>query len=139
MGDMNDFNRQVIEEFRANNGVVGGGFEGMEMSLVTTIGAKSGATRINPLVSLTTDDGHLYVFASRGGADVHPDWFHNLVANPAVTVEHGNETYQATAVEITGAERDRIYALQAARYPQFQGYEEMTERVIPVVELVPVS
>jgi deazaflavin-dependent oxidoreductase (nitroreductase family) len=131
---MSDFNTQVIEEFRGNHGIVGGPFEGAPMVLLTTTGAKSGQPRVAPLVCLH-DAGKVYVFASKAGADTHPDWYHNLVANPAVTVEIGDETYAATAVEVTGTERDRLYAAQAALMPGFKAYQDGTARVIPVIEL----
>jgi deazaflavin-dependent oxidoreductase (nitroreductase family) len=135
MTDMTDFNRTVIEEFRANNGVVGGGFAGANVVLLTTTGAKSGNTRVNPLVALL-DDGNLYVVASKGGAPTNPDWYHNLLANPEVEVEFGDERFKATAVPIvSGPERDRLYAAQVAVQPGFADYEKATTRVIPVVEL----
>ena len=135
MSDMNDFNQGVIEEFRANDGKVGGGFAGAPMVLLTTTGAKSGETRVNPLVALVDGDD-LYVFASKAGAPTSPAWYHNLVANPQVEVEFGNERFSATAVPITsGPERDRLYAAQVAVQPGFADYEKATTRVIPVVEL----
>jgi deazaflavin-dependent oxidoreductase (nitroreductase family) len=105
------------------------------MLLLTTTGAKTGAKRVNPLMYLNLDD-HLYVFASKAGADTSPDWFHNLVAHPEVTVELGGDTFNALATPLERAERDRVYAVQAARLPNFAGYEEKTTRVIPVVEIV---
>ena len=135
MSDMSDFNRGVIEEFRANHGAVGGGFAGAPMVLLTTTGAKSGRKRVNPLVGLL-DDGTLYVVASKAGAPTSPDWYHNLVANPEVEVEFGDERFEATAVPITsGPERDRLYAAQVAAMPGFADYEKSTTRVIPIVEL----
>jgi deazaflavin-dependent oxidoreductase (nitroreductase family) len=105
--------------------------------LLHTTGAKSGAARVNPVVSLPGDDGTLYVFASKGGAPTHPDWYHNLVAHPEVTVEFGEETFVATATPVTGEERERIYAQQVARMPGFGEYEtNAAPRVIPVVRLV---
>lgn len=133
----NDFNRRIIEEFRANAGVVGGGFAGAPMVLLHTVGARSGAQRVNPLVTLPQGDD-LVVFASAGGAPAHPAWFHNLVANPEVTVEVGAETKRMRAHVAEGAERDRLYALQVQRMPAFADYERNTERTIPVVVLSPV-
>jgi deazaflavin-dependent oxidoreductase (nitroreductase family) len=130
-----EMNRTVIDEFRANGGTAGGIFEGKLLVLVHHTGAKSGTERIAPLVALS-DDGHIYIFASKGGADSHPDWYRNIVANPGVTVEIGTETYPATARILSGAERDEIYAKQVAAEPQFGEYQAKTERVIPVVELV---
>jgi deazaflavin-dependent oxidoreductase (nitroreductase family) len=135
MSDMNEWNRRIIEEFRENEGRVGGQFEGAPLLLLHTTGAKSGQTRIHPVMYLDLD-GHRYVFASKAGADSDPDWYRNLVANPEVEVEVGSETHEATAVPVTGAERDRVYAEQATRYPGFVEYQEKTTRVIPVVELV---
>jgi deazaflavin-dependent oxidoreductase (nitroreductase family) len=135
MSDMSDFNAKIIEEFRANDGVVGGPFTGAPMLLLTTTGAKSGAERTNPLVYLT-ESNHVYVFASKAGAPSHPDWYRNLVAHPQVTVEVGGSRYAATATPIEGAERDRIFAAQVAVMPGFGEYQEKAGRIIPVVELV---
>jgi deazaflavin-dependent oxidoreductase (nitroreductase family) len=135
MSDFQDWNRKIIEEFRSNAGQVGGQFEGAPMLLLHTKGAKSGQERINPMMYLDFD-GHRYVFASKAGADTSPDWYHNLVAHPEVRVEIGSETLDARAVPLVGEERDRIYAEQAERYHGFAEYQEKTDRVIPVVELV---
>lgn len=132
--DPNDFNRQVIEEFRANQGKVGGFFAGAPVLLLHTTGAQTGEERVNPMMYLD-EDGHRFVFASKGGADTNPGWYHNLVAHPEVTVELGTDTYPATAAPVERPERDRIYAQQAARFPNFGEYQEKAERVIPVVEL----
>ncbi len=132
---MSDFNTPIIDEFRANHGVVGGPFEGASLVLLTTKGARSGQTRVNPLATLP-EDGTLYVFGSRGGAPTNPDWYYNLVADPDVVVEYGDDRFEATAHVLTGAERDRVYAVQASRAPAFAEYEKTTGgRVIPVVEL----
>ena len=135
MSDMNDFNAQIIAEFRANDGVVGGPFEGATVLLLHTTGAKSGAERVNPVVARREGDD-LCVFASKSGAPTNPDWFHNLVANPSVTAELGTDTFAATAEVLEGAERDRVFAAQAADYPNFAEYQTLTDRVIPVVRLV---
>jgi deazaflavin-dependent oxidoreductase (nitroreductase family) len=132
---VNDWNKNVIEEFRANAGVVGGQFEGAPVLLMHTKGAKSGAQRVNPMMYLE-EDGRIYVFASYAGADKHPDWFHNIKADEKVTVEVGTETYGATAEPVSREERDRIYAKMAARFENFAEYEKKTSRVIPVVELI---
>jgi deazaflavin-dependent oxidoreductase (nitroreductase family) len=134
---VNDFNQAIIDEFRANNGNVGGGFAGAPMVILHTTGAKSGSARVNPLVSLPGDDGTLYIFASAAGAPKHPDWYHNLVAHPQVQVEFGEETFDATATPVTGPDRDRIYAEQVAIMPGFADYEESAKatRTIPVVAL----
>ncbi len=134
MSDMSDFNRGIIEEFRANHGVVGGPFDGAPVVLLTTTGARTGQERVNPLVGLV-DDGTLYVCASMGGAPTNPDWYHNLLAHPDVEVEFGDERFGAVATPITGPERDRLFAAQVERMPGFGDYEKATERVIPVVEL----
>lgn len=134
MSEVRDWNAHIIGEFRANDGRVGGAFAGAPILLLHTTGAKSGRERVNPMMYLDLD-GRRYVFASKAGADSHPDWFHNLVAKPSVTVEVGTETYEATAQPVTGEERDRIYAEQARRYPAFGEYQAKTTRVIPVVEL----
>ena len=130
-----DFNAAIIAEFRANAGVVGGPFEGAPMVLLTTTGAKSGLPRTSPLVYQREDD-RVFIFASKAGAPTHPDWYRNLTANPTVTVEIGDETYTATAVELDREERDRVYAQQAAAMPGFADYQANTDRVIPVIELV---
>ena len=132
--DRNAFNAALIEEFRANGGKVGGRFEGRPVVLVTTTGAKSGRKLTIPLVYLQEGD-HRYIFASKAGSPTHPDWYHNLVANPTVTVEVGTETYEATAVIITGADHDRLYAKQFEAAPIFGEYQQKTTRVIPVIDL----
>lgn len=134
MVNRNDWNRQTIEEFRANGGKVGGMWEGRPLLLLTTTGAKSGKRYTTPVMYLPDGD-RLLIFASKGGAPTHPDWYHNLLAHPEVTVEVGNETYEATAKPVTGEERDRLYAKQAERYPQFGEYQARTERKIPVIAL----
>ena len=138
MTEANDWNRQIIEEFRANEGKVGGQFAGAPLVLLTTTGARSGQPRTSPMMYLD-DDGRRYVFASKAGAPTNPDWYHNLKANPEVTVEVGTDELRATAREVTGSERDRLYAHQADLYPGFAEYQEKTDRTIPVVELVPVD
>ena len=132
---MHDWNARIIEEFRAHEGNVGGNFEGAPVLLLHTTGAKSGVQRVNPMMYLN-ENGRIYVFASKAGADSHPDWFYNLLATPQVAVELGSETFDAMAVNITGDERTRIYAQQVIRFPGFGEYQEKTARVIPVVELV---
>lgn len=132
---MSDWNAKVIEEFRAHEGRVGGQFEGAPLLLLTTKGRRSGQPRTSPMMYLADDD-RLLVFASKGGAPTHPDWYVNLVDDPQVTVEVGTERYAARASVLEGEERDRFYAEQARRYPGFAGYQEKTDRVIPVVALV---
>jgi deazaflavin-dependent oxidoreductase (nitroreductase family) len=130
----NDFNEQIISEFRANAGKVGGPFEGAPMVLLTTTGAKSGKKHTTPLVYLAEGD-RMYVIASKAGAPTNPAWYHNLVANPRVTVEQGTDTYEADAVVLKGDERDRVFAAQVAVMPGFAEYQAKTTRVIPVIEL----
>ena len=133
--DFDQMNDAVITEFRESGGKAGGVFEGKPLVLVHHTGAKSGIERIAPLVPLL-DDGRIYVFASKGGADTHPDWYRNLVAHPDITVELGTETFAATARVLDGDERAAVYAKQVAAEPQFGEYQRKTERLIPVVELV---
>lgn len=135
---MADFNEKIIDEFRANDGKVGGQFEGAPLLLLHTTGARSGQERINPMM-YKKDSDRLLVFASYLGSDDHPAWYHNLVSHPAVTVEVGHDSYTATATPLEGAERDEKYAAQAALYPGFAEYQEKTSRVIPVVALTRTS
>lgn len=128
------YNDDIIDQFRANEGRVGGNFAGAPMLLLHTVGARSGRPRVNPMMYLDLD-GHRYVFASKAGADTNPDWYHNLVANPDVTVEVGTSRYAARATVISGEHRQRVFDEQARRYPGFRGYQEKTSRVIPVIEL----
>ena len=134
MTDLNEFNRTLIEEFRANGGKVTGMFERSPLVILTTTGAKSGQARTFPVV-YTRDGDRLVVVASKGGSDQNPAWYHNLVANPTVTVELPDETYQARAVVVEGDERDRLYRAHADRMPQFDEYQAKTSRRIPVVAL----
>ncbi|MBY6410167.1 nitroreductase family deazaflavin-dependent oxidoreductase [Rhodococcus sp. BP-252] len=131
---MADFNEQVIAEFRANHGKVGGPFEGAPLLLLHSTGAKSGARRISPVMYLPDDDRYV-IFASKAGADTNPDWYHNLKANPDAAIEVGDSTVDVVALEITGTERDELYRKQAELYPGFAEYEKKTSRVIPVVAL----
>ena len=136
---MSDWNEQVIAEFRANEGRVGGNFEGAPMVLVHHRGRKSGQEYVTPMMYLPKDggDGTIYVFASKAGAPVNPDWYHNLTATGEGAIEVGTDTYDVTVRELTGDERDRTYAEQASRYPGFAEYEQQTAgiRTIPVLEL----
>ena len=134
MANTNDWNCQTVDEFRANGGKVGGFWEGKPLLLITTTGAKSGQRHTNPIMYLADGD-RLLVFASKRGAPTNPDWYHNLVAHPEVTVEVGTETYEATATVLNGEERDRFYARQAELYPQFGEYQASTTRKIPVIAL----
>jgi deazaflavin-dependent oxidoreductase (nitroreductase family) len=136
---MSDWNDKIIAEFRANEGQVGGGFAGAPMILIHHVGRKSGQEFINPLVYLPGegDDSSSYIFASKGGAPVHPEWYRNLVAAGHATVEVGTETFQVDITEVSGDERDSIYAEQVKRMPGFGEYAEKTEgiRKIPVLRL----
>ena len=131
---MADFNADVIAEFRANHGKVGGNFEGAPLLLLHTTGAKSGETRISPVMYLQDGD-RILVFASKAGAPTNPDWYHNLVANPDATIEVGDDTVDVRAEVLPRDQRDEKYAVQAERYPGFAEYEKKTDRVIPVVAL----
>ena len=131
---MSDFNENVINEFRANGGKVGGQFEGAPMMLLTTTGAKSGQARTKPVV-YTKDGDRFVIIASKAGAPTNPDWFHNLVANPEVTLEVGDERFPARATVTSGEERRRLYDAQAALMPGFADYAQKTTREIPVVVL----
>ena len=132
--DFDEMNRKVIAEFRETGGKAGGVFEGKPLVLVHHVGAKSGKERIAPLVPLLEGD-RIFVFASKGGADTNPDWYHNLVANPDTVVEQGTETLRVTARVLSGDERDDVYAKQTEAEPQFGEYQRKTSRVIPVIEL----
>ena len=134
MTTWNERNLVVITEFRSNGGKLGGNFEGAPVLLISTKGAKTGLSRTNPLMYLPDGD-RLIVFASKAGAPTSPDWFHNLVANPVVTLEVGTETFEADAEMVSSQERDRLYARQAELYPRFGEYETKTSRRIPVVAL----
>ena len=137
MSDRQDWNSNIIQEFRANEGKVGGPFDGAPLLLLHTTGARSGEERINPMMYLADGD-RLVVFASKGGAPTNPDWYHNLVANPDLEIEVGTERRKVRARVAEGEEHDLLYAEQARRYPQFAKYQEGTDRTIPVVILEPV-
>jgi deazaflavin-dependent oxidoreductase (nitroreductase family) len=134
-----DWNAKTIAEFRANEGRVGGTFAGAPIVLLHHRGRKSGREYVTPVMYLPhdTDPGIIYVFATRAGAPVNPDWYRNLTAAGNGTIERGTETYAVTVSELTGARRDRIYGEQARRYPGFAEYERQTAgvRTIPVLEL----
>jgi deazaflavin-dependent oxidoreductase (nitroreductase family) len=134
VSDMDDFNKAVIDEFRANEGKVGGHFEGAPVLLLTATGAKSGQQRTTPVMYLPDGD-RMVIFASKAGADTNPGWFHNLVANPSATVEVGGDTVEVQALVTEGEERERLFRTQAELYPQFADYEKKTTRQIPVVAL----
>jgi deazaflavin-dependent oxidoreductase (nitroreductase family) len=133
---MSEFNRAIIEEFRANGGKVGGSFEGAPVLLLTSTGAKSGQRRTTPLMYMP-DGERMVIFASKGGAPTNPAWYHNLRANPSATVEVGSDTVEVDAAVTSGEERARLFKRQAELYPQFAEYAEKTTREIPVVALTP--
>ncbi|MEC3918085.1 nitroreductase/quinone reductase family protein [Nocardia sp. CDC160] len=134
-----DWNTSIINEFRANEGRVGGPFEGAPMILIHHRGRKSGREHVTPLMYQADDHDPnvLYIFASAAGAPTNPAWYHNLLAAGKTDVEVGTETFPVTITEIKGPERDRIYDIQATRYPGFAGYAEKTAgiRTIPVLAL----
>ena len=132
---MSDWNANVIEEFRANDGKVGGWFDDKLVLILHTTGARSGLERLTPLVYRREGD-RVFIFASKGGRHSHPDWYHNLKANPTVSVEIGAGASSATAGEIVGNERDTIYARQAAAIENFAEYQAGTDRTIPVIQLI---
>ena len=131
---MSEFNRRLIEEYRASGGRVGGAYEGAPLLLLTTTGAKSGRRHTTPLMYLD-DGGRLVVFGTKGGAPTNPDWYHNLLAHPDATVEVGSEAYAVRATVAAGAERERLAALQREQRPQFAEVEAQTPREIPVIVL----
>lgn len=134
MDDILTFNEQLITEFRANGGNVGGQFANAPLLLLTTTGAKSGQPRTSPLV-YTTDGDRLIIIASKGGAPTHPAWYHNLRTHPQVEVEVGTERFAATATEAEEPERTRLFNQMATQMPNFAEYQQHTPRVLPVIIL----
>ena len=136
---MSDWNTQVIDEFRANHGRVGGGFEGAPMVLLHHRGRKSGAEYVSPVMYLAeeADPETVFVFASKAGAPTHPAWYHNVIAAGRARIEMGDDDYDVGVSEVTGEQRDRLFAEQARRYPGFAEYAEKTAgiRTIPVLAL----
>lgn len=133
---MASFNDKVINEFRRNNGIVGGDFEGFELLLLTTSGAKSGLERTNPL-AFVRDGQSFIVFAAYAGAPTNPPWYYNLLANSSVRVEVGNNTYNVTAETMPEPKRSELYERMTAIMPAFAKYKEKTSREIPVIRLTP--
>jgi deazaflavin-dependent oxidoreductase (nitroreductase family) len=131
---MKSFNQNIVDEFRANNGKVGGPFEGATLLLLTSTGAKSGAPRLAPLAYLTIDD-KMIIIGSKAGADTNPDWVHNLRANSRAHIEVGTEAYDVIARELPREERDEMYPKVVALAPGFGDYQAKTDRVIPLFEL----
>jgi len=138
MSSQNDWNKGIIDEFRANAGKVGGPFAGATLLLLHTVGAKSGKPHVNP-VAYVRDGDRLVIIASKGGAPTNPDWYHNLVAHPLVTVEVGTALLKVRAAVAAEPERARLYAKMAAKMPSFADYERKTSRVIPVIILSPAN
>ena len=132
---MSDWNSGVIEEFRTNEGRVGGYFAGAPMILIHHIGAKTGTVRVNPLVYFPQPDSSMLIVASKGGAPTHPDWYHNVLAHPRFDVEVGTETFTVDAQVLTEDERAEIWPTIVAQRPGFGDYEKKTSRVIPVLRL----
>ncbi len=138
MSQPNDWNKQIIDEFHANAGKVGGHFAGRTLLLLHTIGAKSGIERVNP-VAYVRDGDRFVVIASKGGAPTNPQWYHNLLAHPLITVEVGTEKIQVRAEVTREPERSRLYDKMVAMMPGFDEYRHKTTRVIPVFTLTPVK
>jgi deazaflavin-dependent oxidoreductase (nitroreductase family) len=138
MNEVNERNRKIIDEFRANGGKVGGPFEGKTLLLLHTVGAKSGQERINP-VACIRDGDRLAVIASKGGAPTNPDWYYNVIANPLVNIEVGTEKFQARASVAEEPERTCLYNQMVTVMPGFDDYRRKTTRVIPVIVLTPVK
>jgi deazaflavin-dependent oxidoreductase (nitroreductase family) len=136
MGKQNDWNKKVILEFRANEGVVGGYFENIKLLLLHTTGAKSGEPRLNPVAYMQDGDRYVIV-ASKGGAPTNPDWYYNIVAHPEVNIEVGTKKVRVRAEIVPEPERSELYARMAAMYPGFAEYERRTDRIIPVIVLSP--
>ena len=134
MSRTTDFNAQNIAEFRKNHGKVGGYFQGAPLLLIHTVGRRTGKHRVNPLMYLRDGERYL-VFASKGGADTHPDWYFNLKAHPDIQIEVGDDTIDVHAEEVLGREHDTLYSRQATLYPQFGDYQRKTKRIIPVIAL----
>ena len=134
MNHWNDWNQEVIEEFRAKGGKAGGRLSQMPLLLLHHIGARTGTTRISPLAYQAVDGGYA-IFGSKGGSPTHPDWYHNLVAHPDVMIEVGTETVSVRARITEGDERERIWSRQKLDFPFFAEYEAKTSRQIPVLVL----
>lgn len=131
---MTDYNRQIIDEFHANEGKVGGPFADTTLLLLTHKGAKSGVVRTNPLAYIE-EGGRYFIFGSKGGASTNPDWYHNLSVNPDATVEVGTEKFDVTAEVLTGEARDRVWSRNVRERPTFGEYQKRTSRKIPVIAL----
>ncbi|WP_420644209.1 nitroreductase family deazaflavin-dependent oxidoreductase [Candidatus Leptofilum sp.] len=138
MSDPKDRNKEIIEEFRANSGQVGGFFSERPLLLLHTTGAKSGLPRLNPLIYMADGDRYI-IIASKGGAPTHPDWYYNLVANPQVSIEVGTQLVEATAAVAEEPERSQLYEKMAAQHTFFAEYARKVSRTIPVIILTPTA
>jgi len=138
MSDNDNWNKAIIDEFRANSGKVGGFFAGKTLLLLHSVGAKSGQERVNP-VAYVKDDDRIIIIASKGGAPTNPDWYYNILAHPLVTVEVGTEQFQARASVTSEPERSRLYSKMVEMMPGFAEYRQKTTRLIPVIALTPVK
>jgi deazaflavin-dependent oxidoreductase (nitroreductase family) len=136
---VNDWNQQIIDEFRANEGRVGGPFEGAPMILIHHVGAKTGTERVTPLVYFPEDDGTMIIIASKAGAPENPAWYHNLKAHPKIDVEVGTRTFPVVAEEVGGDEREQVWQRVITERPGFAEYQEKTSRTIPVLRLTPAA
>ena len=136
---MSDFNTSIIEEFRANEGKVGGQFEGYPLILIRHVGAKTGTERVTPVGCFPQSDGRFVIVASNGGAPTNPDWYHNLKAHPEINVEFGTETFAVAVRELTGAEREEAWAEILSAEPGVGETQNKTTRTIPVLLLTPIS
>ena len=136
MSSIGDYNQRIIDEFRVNDGKPPSWSGASPLLLLHHRGAKSGVERVNPVAYLN-DEGRYAIFASKAGAPTNPDWYHNLKAHPDTTIEVGTDTVAVTADEARGDERERLFAAQAERSPQFAEYQQNTDRVIPVIVLTP--
>jgi deazaflavin-dependent oxidoreductase (nitroreductase family) len=138
MSEFNEWNKKIIGEFRANKGKVGGMFEGATLLLLHTKGAKSRQERINP-VAYVRDGERFAVIASKGGAPTNPDWYHNIVAHPDITVEVGTETFRVHGTVADDSDRTRLYNKMVQMMPSFDEYRHKTTRKIPVIILTPIK
>ncbi len=131
---MSDWNQKIINEFRENDGVVGGRFKNHPLLILHSTGAKTGKERVNPVAAFEEGE-KLFIIASKGGAPSHPDWYYNIVANPIVEVEYGTDRFKAEATVAEEPERTELYAKAVSEFPGFGEYEKKTDRQIPVITL----
>jgi deazaflavin-dependent oxidoreductase (nitroreductase family) len=136
---MSDWNTNIIEEFRANEGKVGGQFEGYPLILIHHIGARSGTERVNPVSCFPQSDGRFAIIASNGGAPTNPDWYYNLKAHPEIKVEFGTETFAVAVRELEGVEREKVWADVVSAVPAVVNTQNKTTRTIPVLLLTRIS